>query len=84
MNPFLPDQQERELQRLKQEVGRRSSETTKEAQRRSEQYSKAREQNGVLLMEFTKAFDFTLIGRDDQWSCDLCSGRDASAWLPAT
>src|ERR1019366_2484639 len=36
---FLPgDQQERELRRLQEEVDRRSHETTKEAQRRSEQY----------------------------------------------
>ena len=62
---FLPgDQQERELRRLHEEVDRRSHETTKEAQRRSEQYYKAREQNGVLLLEFTKAFDFTLVGED--------------------
>jgi hypothetical protein len=60
---FLPAaQQERELGRLQEEVDRRSHETTKEAQRRSEQYRKAREQNGVLLLEFTKAFDFTLAG----------------------
>lgn len=62
---LLPaDQQERELRRLQEEVDRRSHETTKEAQRRSEQYCKAREQNGVLLLEFTKAFDFTLAGED--------------------
>jgi hypothetical protein len=62
--PLPADQQGRELQRLKEEVGRRSYETTKQAQRRSEQYSKAREQNGALLLEFTKAFDFTLIGEE--------------------
>jgi len=62
---LLPaDQQEKELRRLQEEVDRRSHETTKEAQRRSEQYCKAREQNGVLLLEFTKAFDFTLAGED--------------------
>jgi len=62
--PLSADQQEAELQRLKQEVDRRSHETAKQAQRRSEQYSKAREQNGVLLLEFTKAFDFTLMGEE--------------------
>ena len=62
---FLPgDQQERELRRLQEEGDRRSHETTKQAQRWSEQYYKAREQNGVLLLEFTKAFDFTLVGED--------------------
>lgn len=62
--PLSAEQQEGELQRLKQEVDRRSHETTKQARRRSEQYSKAREQNGVLLLEFTKAFDFTVMGEE--------------------
>jgi len=62
--PLPADQQARELQRLKEEADRRSHETTMQALRRSEQYSKAREQNGVLLLEFTKAFDFTLMGEE--------------------
>jgi hypothetical protein len=62
--PLPDEQQRRERQRLKQEVERRNDETAKEAQRRSEQYDKAREQNGILLLEFTKAFDFTLVGEE--------------------
>lgn len=62
--PLTAEQQKGELQRLKQEIDRRSHETTKQARRRSEQYSKAREQNGVLLLEFTKAFDFTFTGEE--------------------
>ena len=46
------DQQRQELQKLSQEVARRSQETPQEAQRRSERYRKVREQNGVLLNEF--------------------------------
>ena len=58
------DQQRWELQRLKQEVVRRSQENPQEAQRRSEQYRKMREQNGILVNEFTKAFDFTFAGEE--------------------
>jgi hypothetical protein len=58
------DQQKLELQSLKEEVERRSRESQQEAQQRSEQYRKMREQNGILLREFTKAFDFTFAGED--------------------
>jgi len=58
------DQPRQELQKLSQEVARRSQETPQEAQRRSERYRKMREQNGVLLNEFTKAFDFTFAGEE--------------------
>lgn len=61
---FPVDQQKLELQRLEQEVGRRSRQTPQEAQQRSEQYRKMREQNGILLSEFTKAFDFTFAGEE--------------------
>ena len=62
--PIPADQQKLELGRLKQEVERRSRETPEEADRRSEQYRKLRQQNGILLSEFTKAFDFRLAGED--------------------
>jgi len=57
--PLPADQQTAELQRLKEEVARRSREALQEARQRSEQYRKTREQNGILLREFTGAFDFT-------------------------
>jgi len=58
------DQQRLEFERLKQEVVRRSEETPQEAQRRSEQYRKMREQNRILVSEFTQAFDFTFTGEE--------------------
>lgn len=58
------DQQKLEIQRLRQEVVRRSQETPQEEQQRSEQYRKMRDQNGILLNEFTKAFDFTFGGEE--------------------
>jgi len=57
--PLPAEQQTKELQRLSEEVARRSREAPQEARQRSEQYRKTREQNGILLREFTNAFDFT-------------------------
>ena len=62
--PVSADQQKLELHRLREEVARRSHETPQEARQRAEQYRKTREQNGILLEEFTKAFDFTLAGEE--------------------
>ncbi len=62
--PIPADQQKLELERLKQEVDRRGHETAEEAEQRSEQYHKLRQQNGILLNEFTKAFSFTLAGEE--------------------
>lgn len=62
--PLPADQQKVELQKLADEVARRNRETPPEAQQRSEQYRKTREQNGILLEEFTKAFGFTLAGEE--------------------
>ncbi len=62
--PLPADRQKLELQRLKNEVARRRRETPAEAQQRSEKYRKTREQNGMLIREFTKAFDFTVAGEE--------------------
>lgn len=62
--PLSADQQKLELKRLREEVARRSHEGPQEAWQRVEQYRKTREQNGILLEEFTKAFDFTSAGEE--------------------
>jgi len=62
--PLPADRQKLELQALRNEVERRSRETPEQTQRRSEQYRKMREQNGVLIREFTQAFDFTFAGEE--------------------
>lgn len=62
--PLPADQRALELQKLRQEIERRSQETPEQAKRRSEQYRKMREQNGILLSEFTQALDFTLAGEE--------------------
>jgi hypothetical protein len=62
--PLPADQQKLELQGLKKEVERRSRETPAEVQQRSEEYRKTREQNGIFIEEFTKAFAFTFAGEE--------------------
>jgi len=62
--PLFADQQKLEVEKLRQEVDRRKHETPGEARQRSEQYRKLREQNGILLSEFTKAFDFAPAGEE--------------------
>ncbi len=62
--PLPEDQQKLELQKLKNEVERRSLETPEEARRRAQQYHKTRAQNGILIEQFTDAFDFTLAGEE--------------------
>ena len=67
--PFPADRQKLELQKLKEAVERRTRESPQQAQQRSAQYRKMREQNGILLREFTNAFDFTYSGEE------LANGR---------
>jgi hypothetical protein len=62
--PYTADQLAREHEKLVQEVGLRSRETEKERQRRSERYWKERNQTGILLEQFVKAFDFRLAGEE--------------------
>jgi len=62
--PLPADRQKLELRGLQEEVVRRRQETPHQAQQRFEQYCKTREQNGILLTEFPKAFNFTLAGED--------------------
>ena len=74
--PLSAQQRKLELEKLKQEVDRRTGETAAEAERRSERYRKLRQQNEILLSEFTQAFDFTLAG-------DETIGRHAAYVLDA-
>ena len=59
--PYTAEQLAQEHEKLVEEVGRRSHETEKERQRRSERYWKERNQTRILLGEYVKAFDFTVI-----------------------
>ena len=82
--PFSADQQKLELERLREEVARRSHETPQEARQRAEQYRKMREQNGILLEEFTKALDFTFAGDEtiDGHACYVFEAKPKAGYRP--
>lgn len=58
--PLSPDRQKAELQKLKAEVERRENEDPAARQKRIADYKKREDENGSLLLEFPKAFDFEL------------------------
>ena len=82
--PLSPEENKVELEKLKQEVQRRSQDTPEQAEKRSEQYHKLREQNGILLTQFTSAFDFTLAGEQeiDGHSTYLLEARPKPGYHP--
>jgi hypothetical protein len=69
--PYAADQLTQERGKLLQEAQRRSREKRKEKQKRSERYWKERNQAGVLLEQYVRAFDFRLIGEE------VINGRSA-------
>jgi hypothetical protein len=82
--PLSADQQKLELQKLANEVARRNRETPAEALQRSEQYRKTREQNGILIAEFTKAFTFTLAGEEtlNGHACYVLDAKPLAGYRP--
>jgi hypothetical protein len=62
--PYTAEQLAQEHQKLVQEIDRRKNETAKERQHRSERYWKERNQTGILLEQYVKAFDFRLVGEE--------------------
>jgi len=82
--PLPAEQQKLELQRLGKEVERRSRETSEQLQQRSEQYRKMREQNGILLREFTQAFDFSLASEEmmDGHACYVLEANPRTGYRP--
>ena len=59
--PLSADQQKVELQKFKKEFERRKAEDPEARQRRVEKYMKTRDENGALLLDFPKAFNFELL-----------------------
>ena len=82
--PLSANQQKLELQRLRDEVERRSRETPEEAQRRAQRYRKTREQNGILIEQFTKAFNFALSGEGmvDRHDCYVLDAKPKPDYRP--
>ncbi len=62
--PLPADRQRLELQKLKNEVERRNREDPDARRRRIENYRQQREQNGELILDFTNAFNFELVGEE--------------------
>lgn len=62
--PYTAQQLAQEHQKLVQEIDRRKHETDKERKHRSERYWRERNQTGVLLEQYVKAFDFRLVGEE--------------------
>jgi hypothetical protein len=82
--PLPAGQQKLELQRLRDEVDRRQHETPGEARQRSEQYRKMRQQNGIFIEEFTKAFDFAFGGEAtaDGHACYVLDATPRAGYQP--
>jgi hypothetical protein len=59
--PFAPNQEKTELERLKNEVQRRNRESPAARRQRTDKYKKKRDENGVLLLDFPNAFTFELV-----------------------
>jgi hypothetical protein len=56
-----PNQGKAELQRLKNEVQRRNKESPAARRQRIDKYTKQRDENGALLLDFPNAFTFELV-----------------------
>lgn len=62
--PFPEDRQKAELLKLKEELQRRKNESPEARQKRIAEYKKRESENGSLLLEFPKAFNFDLLRED--------------------
>ncbi len=60
-HPFSPERQKTELLKLKKEFERRKNEDAGARERRIAAYKKREDENGSLLLEFPKAFNFELL-----------------------
>jgi hypothetical protein len=86
--PLSPDRETAELQKLKAEFQRRNRESAETAKRRISGYNQAREEDGALLREFPRAFDYELLREEtlhehSAWVL-AASPKPADRSLPAT
>jgi hypothetical protein len=59
--PLAPDRNREELEKLKNEVQRRTAESPEARRRRIEKYIKQRDENEALILDFPRAFTFELL-----------------------
>jgi hypothetical protein len=62
--PFTPDREKAELEKLKREIQRRNAESPEARRQRMEKYKKQRDENEGLVLDFPSAFTFELV-RDE-------------------
>ena len=70
--PLTEEQLAEQHEKLLREIDRRSHETESERRRRSDRYWKERNQTGILLGEYLKAFDFTILGEEERNGYSVC------------
>jgi len=70
--PLTEEQLAEAHEKLLREVDKRSHETESERRRRSDRYWKERNQTGILLGEYLKAFYFSIVGEEVQNGYTLC------------
>jgi len=63
--PLSPDQKKAELEKLRNELRRRESESAPARRQRVDHYRKERDENGTLLLEFPKAFTFEILREEE-------------------
>jgi len=63
--PLPADQEKAELEKLRNELQRRKNESPSARRQRIEAYTKERDENGALLLDFPNAFTFELMGEDN-------------------
>jgi hypothetical protein len=59
--PLAPDRENAEIEKLKNEVRRRNAESPEARRQRIEKYTKQREENESLVLDFPNAFTFELV-----------------------
>jgi len=82
--PYTAEQLAQEHEKLREEVYRRNHETEGQRRRRPARYWKERNQTGILLEEYVKAFDFTVVGEEviNGYSACVLDARPRPGYRP--
>jgi hypothetical protein len=84
--PLSSDRQKAELEKLKNEVARRKSESPEARRQRIEKYKKQRDENEALVLDFPNAFIFELLREEtiNGYSAYVLSGAPKKRTGPGT
>jgi hypothetical protein len=61
--PLAPDRENAEIEKLKNEVRRRNAESPEARRLRIDKYTKQRDENEALVLDFPNAFTFELVAK---------------------